>query len=111
MGASVKTTLRSTLGLCARGLLPSLLFGARPPIQAVTSPYPMVGQEPPHLDLDGGDDHHAFHKDAKPGDLTGQSGTRCFSSSKKFSTTIKSVSLSPSPPATRVVRTSGNRVR
>jgi len=31
-------------------------------------------------------DHHAFHEDAKPGDLTGQSGTRAFNSSKKFTT-------------------------
>ena len=31
-------------------------------------------------------DHHAFHEDAKPGDLTGQFGTRRFSSSKKLMT-------------------------
>ncbi len=31
------------------------------------------------------DDHHAFHEDAKPGDLMGQLGTRRFSSSEKFS--------------------------
>ena len=33
------------------------------------------------------DDHHAFHADAKPGDLAGQLGTRALSSSKKFSAT------------------------
>ncbi len=31
-------------------------------------------------------DHHPFHEDAKPGDLTGQLGTRRFNSSKKFRT-------------------------
>ena len=30
------------------------------------------------------DDHHAFHEDAKPGDLVGQLGTRSCNSSKKF---------------------------
>ncbi len=30
------------------------------------------------------DDHHAFHEDAKPGDLTAQFPTRSFNSSKKF---------------------------
>ena len=34
----------------------------------------------------GADDHHAFHEDAKPGDLTAQFGTRRFSSSKKLMT-------------------------
>ena len=29
-------------------------------------------------------DHHAFHEDAKPGDLAAQFGTRSFNSSKKF---------------------------
>ena len=37
------------------------------------------------------DDHHAFHEDAKPGDLTGQLGTRSFSSSKKFRTRMSSL--------------------
>ena len=35
---------------------------------------------------DRADDHHAFHEDAKPGDLSLHLGTRRFSSSKKFRT-------------------------
>ncbi len=37
--------------------------------------------------LHSADDHHAFHEDAKPGDLTGQLGTRWRSSSSQFTTT------------------------
>ena len=37
------------------------------------------------------DDHHAFHEDAKPGDLTGQLGTRRFNSSNQFSIQMISV--------------------
>ncbi len=37
------------------------------------------------------DDHHAFHEDAKPGDLAGQLGTRSFNTSKKFRMTWNSV--------------------
>ncbi len=37
------------------------------------------------LVLQFADDHHAFHEDAKPGDLTGQLGTRRFNSSNQFS--------------------------
>ena len=37
------------------------------------------------LVLQFADDHHAFHEDAKPGDLGLQFGTLCRSSSKKFS--------------------------
>ncbi len=36
------------------------------------------------------DDHHAFHEDAKPGDLAGQFGTRSLSSSNQFTTSITS---------------------
>ncbi len=44
------------------------------------------------------DDHHAFHEDAKPGDLTGQIGTRRSNSSKQLVTRINresSVSADP----------------
>ena len=34
------------------------------------------------LALQFADDHHAFHEDAKPGDLTGQLGTRCLGPEK-----------------------------
>ncbi len=40
----------------------------------------------PERQQDRADDHHAFHEDAKPGDLNGQLGTRRFSSSKKLMT-------------------------
>ncbi len=40
----------------------------------------------PFSDMRLRDDHHAFHEDAKPGDPTGQFGTRSFHSSKKFRT-------------------------
>ena len=38
------------------------------------------------LVLHSAHDHHAFHEDAKPGDLAGQFGTRRFSTSKKLMT-------------------------
>ena len=40
---------------------------------------------PPH----GAHDHHAFHEDAKPGDLRLQFGTRSFNASKQLVTRIK----------------------
>jgi len=42
------------------------------------------------------DDHHAFHEDAKPGDLPGQFPTRSFNSSKKFWTRMSSELVSSS---------------
>ena len=39
---------------------------------------------------DRADDHHAFHKDAKPGDLSLQLGTSRPSSSAQFSTKMSS---------------------
>ena len=36
------------------------------------------------LVLQFADDHYGFHEDAKPGDLSLQSGTSSFNSSKKF---------------------------
>ncbi len=52
--------------------------------------------------LDGTDvrllilDHHAFHEDAKPGDLSLQLGTRRFNSSNQFWTRMSSASDSTS---------------
>ncbi len=46
------------------------------------------GNDANPLVLQFADDHHAFHEDAKPGDLTGQFGTLRFSSSVQLSTTI-----------------------
>jgi len=43
------------------------------------------------LVLQFADDHHIFHEDVKPGDLTGQLPTRSLSSSKKFWTRMRSV--------------------
>ena len=40
--------------------------------------------------------HHAFHEDAKPGDLTGQLGTRSFNSSAQLRMTCNSVALTSS---------------
>ena len=42
----------------------------------------------PECQQDRTDDHHAFNEDAQPGDLSLQSGTSRFSSSKKFWTQI-----------------------
>jgi len=50
------------------------------PHKTVTIPCPSAHSP----SLDGGLDHHAFHEDAKPGDLGLQFGTRSFNSSKKF---------------------------
>ena len=48
------------------------------------------------LRLQFADDHHAFHEDAKPRDLSLQFGIRSFNSSKKFWTRMNLVS--PAPP-------------
>ena len=52
--------------------------------------------------LGAGCDHHAFHEDAKPGDLSLQLGTRRFSSSKKLWTTKRC----PPTPCSKVLITS-----
>ncbi len=53
------------------------------------------------LVLQFADDHHAFHEDAKPGDLSLQFPIRSRSSSNQFTTTIKS--LSPDVPDFRQI--------
>ena len=55
------------------------------------SPYRSSARAARPLVLQFADDHHAFHEDAKPGDLTGQCGTRSFNSSKKFWTITSSL--------------------
>ncbi len=49
------------------------------------------------LVLQVADNHHAFHEDAKPGELALQLGTRRFNSSKKFRTRTNLLVSSSSP--------------
>ncbi len=59
------------------------------------------------LVLQFADDHHAFHEDAKPGDLAGQLGTCSSNSSNQFVTRMNL--SSPEPPRPLAKRAIRNR--
>ncbi len=66
--------------------------GLRPPLQdycvLLTRSFLMVldGPRPSPFHRSTPDDHHAFHEDVKPGNLTGQFPIRSFNSSNQFTT-------------------------
>ena len=93
------------------GTLTVFAFDAGQSLSEIIVESPLI---PPRLNperqQDRAYDHHAFHEDAEPGDLRLQLGTRRFSSSKKFSTTMIWLATSSATKARAIRNRSSSEV-